>query len=186
MMKQIYNIFHIPYYLAYITKDNEVLRTVVIKQSKGKAKYFRVKKLNGVFILPKMGDTPPVKNKSGYMLVYDIRNTFPMKLMSGDEKNEYDEELSQKGIMPKSYIATPMDIEELHTFLEAKVTEDILSDNQKEIPMWLIYLVSIGIVAVLILGAFYMMTKGQQPVIINGTIPMTPYPTPTPGYVVIP
>lgn len=186
MIQTVYNIFHIPYYLAYITRDGEVIRKAIVKKSKSKIKYFRVKKINGVFVLPKPDDIPPVKLKSGYIVVYDERNTFPMRLMSGDEKKEYDEELTQKGLTPRVFALTPLDIGELHTFLEAKVTEDILSDNEKQFPMWLLMLIgAVAIVAIVALTV-YMFTKGQQPIIINGSIMQTPFPTPTPGYVVIP
>lgn len=184
MKAGLYNLFRIPYYRALITKDGDVIGTKIIRLSTTNLKYFRSKKHRGLFILPKLTDKPPLRMRSGYILVYDLRNPFPLKLTSGDDERDISGD--DVAFEPMKFTMSPVDTEELHNFLEAKVTEDILSDNAKEIPMWLIYLVSIGIIAVLILGAFYMMTKGQTPVYINGQPYITPIPTPTPGYVVIP
>jgi len=196
-MKALYDIFHVPYYNALIVKNGDVVGKAIVKVNKSRAKYFRVKKFRAAFILPdnrrKEGDDRKVKIehiriKSGLLLVYDVKNAFPMKLVSHNSiiDEVFEEEQTEQAVYPSGYIPAPVDVEELHDFLEAKVTEDILSDNQKEIPMWLVYLVSIAVIAVLILGAFYMLTKGQTPIIIDGSTILTPTPTPTPGYIITP
>jgi hypothetical protein len=194
-MKFMYDMFHIPYYNALIVKNGDVVGKAIVKVSKTRAKYFRVKKFRAAFILPDMRmkdkddkriKIEPVRIKSGLLLIYDIKNAFPMKLVSHNSLIDevFEEEQTEPAIYPSGYIPAPVDSEELHDFLEAKVTEDILSDNQKEIPMWLIYLVTIVIAGAVILGALYMVTKDGGQTIINTAPGVTP--TPTPGYVITP
>lgn len=197
MAKWLYDMLHIPYYYALIVRNGDVVGKASVKMSGTRAKYFRLKKYKAAFILPDMrrkeGEEnkvkiEPIRIKSGRLLVYDIKNAFPMKLVSHNSiiDDIFEQDTSEMAVYPSGYIPAPVDSEELHDFLEAKVTEDILSDNQKEIPMWLIYLVSIGLIAVALIAVVFLVTKDTSaaPAIINGVI--TPTPTPTPGYIITP
>ena len=195
-MKFMYDMLHIPYYNALIVKNGDVVGKAIVKVSKTRAKYFRVKKFRAAFILPDMRKKDddekrvkiePIRIKSGLLLVYDVKNAFPMKLVSHNSiiDEVFEETTSETAVYASGYVPAPVDSEELHDFLEAKVTEDILSDNSKDIPMWLIYLVSIGLIAVALIAVVFLVTKdtGAVAPIING---ITPTPTPTPGYIITP
>jgi len=204
MKKGYYNLFHIPYYQALIVREGEVVAQSIVKKTKSRPKYFRLEKYRSVFILPKKVENA-IRIKSGYLLVYDIKNAFPLASMSPEDKmetlgeneaglvkirgllwNRTEEPINDMVILPNEYEKSPINPEELHEFFEAKITEDIMSDEHREIPMWLIYLISIAVIAVIVLGGLYMVTKdGGNTIIYNMTNP-TPIPTPTPGYVVIP
>ena len=184
MRKAFYDMFRIPYYHALVVKDGEVIRQRIVRLTNARPKYFRVKGIKAAFILPTIKKHPPIRIKSGYLVVYDMLNAQPMELaLSSDSDKLFDD---FKAVESLQYVNTPLDIEELHNFLEAKVTEDILADNEKTIPLWLIYLVSIGIIAVALLGTVYMITKGGTPVYVPVDGILTPTPTPTPGYIVTP
>lgn len=184
MKKAIFNLLHIPYYHALIAKHGDVVSTAIIRQ-KGNIKSFRVKRLNATFILPddrKIG-IPPLKVKNGRIVVYDVNSALPMKLIAhSDEGIEWmDEDMRKQYVVnPKQFYLTPLDTEELHTFLEARVTEDILSGDEKEIPWWLVTLIICVVAVIGLIAVVYMVTHGT-PTVITEYIPFpTPTPTPTP------
>jgi hypothetical protein len=190
LKQSIYDMTLTPYYKALISKDGEVIRTEIVKKSNTGIRYFHVKRLKAAFMLPnhkKLVESGKgiLRQKSGYIIAYDLADITPMRLRSLDS----DETLYEPETMvvnPRGFAPSPLSTEELHDFIEAKVVEDILADEKEGIPMWLIYLVSLGIIAVLVLGAFYMLTKGQQTPVYIPVDTVNPIPTPTQGYVIIP
>ena len=186
----IFDIMRIPYYNVLITRDGEVIGKKQIRISKTRAKYFRVPKYRSVFILPdikKMKGTPPIRNRSGILLVYDVKNAFPLRVVNYEGLEQILEEETQTAINPTFHVREPVNPEELHEFLEAKVTEDIMSSDEKSFPMWLVFLIAIAIIAVMLLGVTYMVTHGgalPPTEIINPIMNVTP--TPTPGYIITP
>jgi hypothetical protein len=194
MMDKIYNVFRIPYYYALITRHGEVIRRATIPMHKTK-KHFSLKGVDASFVIPndKQLQIPPIKIKSGRLLLYDVNSAQSMKLIrKSTELIEFidDDTVSKvstsetninNAVLPQQFAIAPTDINQLHDFLEAKIVEDIMSDDKKEFPMWVIYLIAVAAVVVLILGALYMVTHGN-----TATIQTIVTPTPTPGYIVHP
>ncbi len=189
MKKSIYDIFRIPYYYALITRHGEVVSRAVVPIKKTKVKYFRVKGFKAVFLLPddKKTGIPPLKIKSGRLLVYNAESVTPMKLTRRVIETDSNEELYEKieeenvhAISPEQFYLTPVDINELNEFLDAKIVEDIMSDATKEIPMWVIFLIAGAVVVALILGMGYLVTHGVTPT--PQIIYVTPTPTPLPTF----
>lgn len=184
MKKTIFNLFHIPYYHALIVKHGDVVSTAIVRQ-KGNVKSFRVKSLRATFILPddRKSGIPPIKVKNGRLIVYDVNSAIPMKLVShSDEGIEWmDEDMrKQYAVNPKQFYLTPLDTEELHTFLEARVTDDILAGDEKEVPWWLVTLIICVVAVIGLVAVVYMVTHGT-PTTITEYIPFpTPTVTPTP------
>lgn len=184
MKKTIFNLLHIPYYHALIVKHGDVVSTAIVRQ-KGNVKSFRVKSLHATFILPddRKSGIPPIKVKNGRLIVYDVNSAIPMKLVShSDEGIEWmDEDMRrQYAVNPKQFYLTPLDTEELHTFLEARVTDDILAGDEKEVPWWLVTLIICVVAVIGLVAVVYMVTHGT-PTTITEYIPFpTPTVTPTP------
>lgn len=179
-MKQgLYNLCRTPYYLAYIAKHGEVVAKRIESVKKNK-RSFTVKNLNLTCILPddKKTGIPPLHIKSGRLVVYDIGSAVPMKLVSRAEEGiEWmDEETRARYVVePKQFALTPLDSSELHEFLEAEVVSDILSDNAKEIPMWLVFLIVAGLLIIAIIAAVYMVTHTGDTSTVAPVV--TPVPT---------
>jgi hypothetical protein len=184
MLQKIYDIFRIPYYHALITRHNEVIGKAIVKQS-GNIKSFKVKGIKATFILPndkKIG-IPPVKIKSGRLLVYDVNSAMPMRLVTSKEEgiDWMDEDLAKVyAVNPKQYYMTPLDVQELHNFLEAHIPADIMADDETHLPAWVLILIALGVVTVLIIAVVYLVTHGT-PTTITEYIPLpTQNPTTIP------
>lgn len=193
MMKTVYNVFRIPYYYALISRHGEVMTKAIIPVKKTR-KYFRVKGIKAVFILPKDTDVnltptgpkigiPPLRLKSGRLVVYDRDSVHPMRLVTKtDDVIEYfKEEIIEDAVLPQQYMLTPLDVNELHDFIESKVVEDIMSGEKREIPMWVLLLIAGAIAGAVILGSIWMITNAgvPAPVVLPA---VTPTPTPTLGF----
>lgn len=186
MRRMIYDLFRVPYYRALLVKHGEVIGIKIVPQ-KGNIKDFRVKSLKARFILPDDAKTgiPPLKIKSGRLVVYDINSAISMRLVrkSEDGLDWMDEDLRKEYIVnPSQFYLTPLDVSELNKFLDSKITDDILSDNEREIPWWIVAIVITGIaVAGIVIIAWMILNHVTPPVIIPSFTP-TPTPTMIPGY----
>ena len=168
MKKGLYNLFGIPYFHAYISKNGEVFDTKVIRMDE-KTKDFVYKKVR--FILPdyrKKETIPPLKKKSGYLTAYDINSAVPMKLVtSRAEGIEWMDEETRKEyvVNPRQFYLTPLDAQELNDYLESKTVQDILSDDEKQFPMWLVIIIVTAVIAIGLIAVVYLITHAPPTVI---------------------
>lgn len=180
MKRQIYDLFRIPYYRALISKHGEVIATVCVK-IKDNVKDFKFK--NARFILPNDKDLkiPPLKIKSGRLVSYDVNSAVAMRLVTKREDGiEWMSEETRKEyiVHPQQFYLAPLDVKELSNYLESKTVEDILSDNEKQFPMWIIILI-IAVVSIIgLIAAVYMVTHAPPTVITEYLPTITPSPTP--------
>jgi len=175
MRQKVLDIFRVPYYHALITRHGDVIEKAIVPM-KGNRRSFTVKGLKQTFILPDdvKSKIPPIKLKSGRIVVYDVNSAIPMRLAyKSDEGIEWmDEELRKEyAVNPQQFYLTPLDVTELHTFLESRVTEDILAGDKKDIPFWLILLIAVGVITVGLIVVVYLVTHAP-PTIITEYIPI--------------
>jgi hypothetical protein len=184
----LYNLLRIPYWNVIVTRYGEKVygTEIPIKHTNT---WFRVRKHKAIYILPDlsdMRDTPPVKIGSGYVLIYDVDNVFPLSLVSSEMVEEIKKDENSlmfqllKGksatlaVKPSYWVKSQMNVERLHEFFEARVTEDILSQPKQEFPMWVVYLIACATVGAIILGSIFLITKGQVPPTIMQNISTVP------------
>ena len=184
-MKEIlYNLMRVPHYKALIEKHGEVIGRAIVPM-KGNIRSFTVKSLKMTFLLPngKTTDIPPLKIKSGRLLVYDVNSVIPMKLGYKTEEglDWMEEDMRVRYVSnPKQYYLPPVNPEELYTSLESKFIADIMSSDERDIPTWLLYLIGCAVAGAIIIGVVYLVTHGT-PVTITEYIPMpTANPTSIP------
>lgn len=168
MKKGIFNLFRIPYYRAMISKNGEVFATRIIRMDE-KTKDFKFKGVR--FILPdyrKKETIHPLKLKSGSFVAYDVNSAIPMKLLSKKEDGiEWMDDETRKEYIcnPKQFYLSPLDSQELSDYLESKTVHDILSDNEKEFPMWLIVIIVVALIVVGLIAIVYLITHAPPTVI---------------------
>lgn len=175
MRQKVLDVFRVPYYHALITRHGDVINKAIVPM-KGNRKSFTVRGLKQTFILPDdlKSKIPPIKLKSGRIIVYDVNSAIPMRLAyKSDEGIEWmNEDLRKEyAVNPQQFYLTPLDTSELHTFLESKITEDILAGDKKEIPMWIILLITVGVITVGLIAAVYLVTHAS-PTIITEYVPL--------------
>jgi len=175
MRQKVLDVFRVPYYHALITRHGDVINKAIVPM-KGNRKSFTVRGLKQTFILPDdlKSKIPPIKLKSGRIIVYDVNSAIPMRLAyKSDEGIEWmNEDLRKEyAVNPQQFYLTPLDTSELHTFLESKITEDILAGDKKEIPMWIILLITVGVITVGLIAVVYLVTHAS-PTIITEYVPL--------------
>lgn len=188
MKRQVYDLFRIPYYRCMVSKHGKVIGTQIIRQKAG-VNDFSFGKNKSRFILPKYEESgiPPLEIKSGQLVVYDVGSAIPMKICttSKDGIEWMNEETKKRYVVnPKQFYLTPLDSSELQKYLESKTVEDILSDNEKSIPWWIVAIVVSAIAIIGVMVTVYMVMHGN-PTIINQYSNMT-QTTPIPTFSILP
>lgn len=192
------DLFRIPYYKAVITRNGIAYKMVKVRVSSEKSQFFRVAKIKKAFILPDISDVPPVQIKSGFLVVYDDRNVFPLDLLSSEvvTKIKSDESTmlarligikkADEAISPSYWIKTAMDPAKLDEWFEARCIDDILSPPPAtDFPMWAIYFIAVVAVVALVMGTIYMISNGNLS-LPGAQAGVQALPTMQGGYVVAP
>lgn len=191
------DLFRIPYYKAIITRDGVAYASTKVKMASGKAQFFRVKKLRKAFILPDISDIPPIRVKSGVVLVYDDRNAFPLDLLPSDVvtniKSDESTMLSkligvknaEQAVKPNYWVRSAIDPDKLHEWFEARIVEDILSPPPNtDFPMWAVYLIAVVAVVAIVAGTLYLLSGRLMPDAVTPAV--NAIPTLPGGYIVVP
>jgi len=187
-MSKIYDILGIPHYQFILLKGNDIIGKKTVKIGKKKLRYIQWKNLQASFIIPDDVSRYALFRKSRRILFYDLNNVFPMTIERNNGRVKTKEKILD-AVEPAEIKVVPFRPDELHSFLESNVTDDILSDSGKEFPMWLVFLITVGIIVIGLIAVVYMISHGavvETSTVTTSVTPqvttiptLTPHPTPT-------